>query len=190
MARERIVGFRVTDALHARLHEMATEKNTSISDVMRDIIMENLDMSYHYSQWEIHAWNLFNVNADQVRYAKTASKIPEQFFSILSKWSKDTKIKIIAHPQLVMIEFQRKDKSYVLQESKILPKIQVIQSIVDQLVEKLDKEADYETEGLCDRPIGGELPSTSKEQLDEPGTSVQESASGEGHPSVSDNNDL
>jgi hypothetical protein len=190
MAREKIVGFRVSDALHERLHEMAIERNTSISDVLRDILMDNLDMSYRYSHWEIHAWNLFNVNADQVKYAKSAAKIPEQFFSVLSKWSKDTKIRIIAHDQLVMIEFQRKDKIYVVQESKILPKIQIIQSIIDQLVEKIDKEVSDEAEGICDGSFRGELSPTSEEQLDESGISLSEGLGSEGHPSMSDTDDL
>lgn len=190
MAREKIVGFRVSDELYARLHEMALEKTTSISDVMRDIIIENLDMSYRYSQWEVHAWNLFNVNADQVAYAKRASKIPEQFFSIMSKWSKDTKIKVIAHTELVIVEFQYKGKMHLIQESKILPKIQIIQSIVDQLVDRIEKEVQLEAESICDRTFGGEIPSAGEKQQDKPGVSVQESVNRTGHTDMSDPNDL
>lgn len=190
MAREKIVGFRVSDELYDRLHEMSIEKNTSISDVLREIIMENLDMSYRYSQWEIHAWNLFNINADQLNYAKKVAKAPEQFFSVVSKWSKDTKIRVIAHPQLTMVEFQYKGKTYLIQEARILPKIQVIQSIVDQLEDKIEAEVQVEEKSICDGAIGGDIPPTGQKQPDEPGASVSESISSEGYTDMSDLDDL
>jgi len=190
MAKEKIVGFRVSEELFKRLHEMALEKNTSISDVLRDIILDNLDMSYRYSQWEVYAWNLFNVNADQLNYAKRVSKSPEQFFSIISKWSKDTKIRIIPHPQLVLIEFVYKDKIYLVQESCVLPKIQAIQSIVDQLVAKVEGEVLDATSSLCDGTAGGDIPTASKKQSDKLRIDMSESISSEGYTDLSDLDDL
>lgn len=185
MSKERIVGFRVSDVLYEKLHEKAMQQQTSISEILRGIVMDNLDLSFQYSQWEIHAWNLFNTNADQVKYALRASKMPEQFFSLMAKWSKDTKISIIAHPQLVLIDFNYKGKSYLIQESRILPKIQVIQSIVDQLQEQIAAEVEREAESLCNGAFGGNISSAGEKQSDESGSDLQESSGSEGHSSMS-----
>lgn len=190
MAKEKIVGFRVSEELFKRLHEMSLEKNTSVSDVLRDIILDNLDMSYQYSQWEVYAWNLFNVNADQLNYAKRVSKAPQQFFSIISKWSKDTKIRVIPHPNLILVEFVYKEKVYLIQESCVLPKIQAIQSIVDQLVSKIEGEVLDATSSLCDGTTGGDIPATSTKQPNESGTDMPESISSEGYTDMSDLDDL
>lgn len=185
MSKERIVGFRVSDVLYEKLHEKAMQQQTSISEILRGIVMDNLDLSFQYSQWEIHAWNLFNTNADQVKYALRASKMPEQFFSLMAKWSKDTKISIIAHPQLVLIDFNYKGKSYLIQESRILPKIQVIQSIVDQLQEQIAAEVEREAESLCNGAFGGNISSAGEKQSDKSRPNLQESSGGEGHSGMS-----
>jgi len=103
----------------------------------------------------------------------------------MAKWSKDTKISIIAHPQLVLIDFNYKGKSYLIQESRILPKIQVIQSIVDQLQEQIAAEVEREAESLCNGAFGGNISSAGEKQSDESGSDLQESSSSEGHSGVS-----
>ncbi len=190
MGAGRIIGFRVSEELYDRLHEMAIDKNTSISDVLRDLVINNIDMSYQFSQWEIIAWNLFNINADQLNYAKRAATVADQFFSIVSKWSKDTIIRVIPHPDLVMVEFKHKGKSYLIQESRILPKIQIIQGIVDTLGKQIEESflpgGENETQSVCNR-TDGESPGTADEkQPNEFGPSLSESFSSKGHPDVSD----
>jgi len=190
MSRGRIVGFRVSEELHSKLHDLAIEKGTTISDIVRDIVLNNLDLTYQYSQWEVHAWNYFNVNADQLAYAKKAAQVPEQFFSIISKWSKDVKIKVIPHPTSTLVEFVFKDKVYLISEERFLPKLQVIQSIVDQLVRKIEEDTINAAESLHNWPLGGDDFKAAPISQNEHGSSVSESVSGEGHTSMPNLDDL
>jgi hypothetical protein len=64
------------------------------------------------------------------------SETAEEFFSIISKWSKNIKIYIIPSTENVKIKFSRDNKDLIISEARILGKVKVIASII----EKLDSE--------------------------------------------------
>ena len=164
MGESQIIGVRFSLEFAERLKKMAKERSiggnkVTVSDLVRDIVINNLDFSYNFSQWEIEAWNLFNVNAHNIKFALHNSTTAEQFFSILTRWSKDTKIRVIPSPDMTMIEFTHKDRNYVLTQPRHIAKLQAIAEIVDELARQITVSALEGVENaqtsLCNGTIGG-----------------------------------
>jgi hypothetical protein len=130
------IGFKASESMVKKLDEVAKRKGVGRSELIRDLIRNNLDTTDDFSNWKVYAWNLFGINNDQLRYAMGTSETAEEFFSIISKWSKNIKIYIIPSTENVKIKFSRDNKDLIISEARILGKVKVIASII----EKLDSE--------------------------------------------------
>jgi metal-responsive CopG/Arc/MetJ family transcriptional regulator len=86
------IGFKASESMVKKLDEVAKRKGVGRSELIRDLIRNNLDTTDDFSNWKVYAWNLFGINNDQLRYAMGTSETAEEFFSIISKWSKNIKI--------------------------------------------------------------------------------------------------
>lgn len=164
MGESQIVGVRFSLEFVERLKQTAKERSlngnkVTVSDLIRDIVVNNIDFTYNFSQWEIEAWNLFNVNAHNIKFALNNSTTADQFFSILTRWSKDTKIRIIPNPDMTMIEFTHKDRNYVLTQPRHIAKIQAIAEIIDELARQITisalKGVDDAQTSICNGATGG-----------------------------------
>ncbi|HPJ76322.1 MAG TPA: hypothetical protein PLS36_05745 [Clostridia bacterium] len=134
------IGFRTSDKLQQLIEKAAKTRGLSVSTLCRDIIRDNLDTTMGYSNWKAIAWNLFNITADQLNYALNKATCPDDFFSIVSKWSKVTKIQIIPGKENVTLKFEHQGEAYIIREPRNMPKLVTIANIIELLDTKI-----YET---------------------------------------------
>jgi hypothetical protein len=128
------VGFRVNGDEHTAILKAAKlSPYRTLSDFIRKLVLENISLTELSDDWEIKAWNLFGINAEQLRYALTRSKSPEEFFSIVSRWPKFMKMRVSRTQEALVLSVSIEDSEITILESRDNTKVGVISKVVDQL---------------------------------------------------------
>jgi hypothetical protein len=132
------IGFRVTDDEHTAIVKAAKlSASRTLSDYIRKLVLENIPLTELSDDWEIKAWNLFGINAEQLRYALTRSKSPEEFFSIVSRWAKHIKMQVSRTQEALVLNVTLDTQVFTVLESRDNSKVGVIAGAVNKLDDSL-----------------------------------------------------
>jgi hypothetical protein len=128
------IGFRVSGDEHTAILKAAKlSPYRTLSDFIRKLVLENISLTELSDDWEIKAWNLFGINAEQLRYALTRSKSPEEFFSIVSRWPKFMKMRVSRTQEALVLTVSLEGEEITILESRDSSKVGIISRVVEQL---------------------------------------------------------
>lgn len=94
----------------------------------RDVIAENnLDHT-----WQTKFWGIFGIDADTYKYILRNSKNADEFFSILTRWSK-VRFNIIYDENKLKLKFFVGDKEQVISLGRDKDKIETIRLVTEKV---------------------------------------------------------
>lgn len=137
------MGFRMDSSLFERIELIAKENNMTKSDVVRAALRSYLQYDID-DQWQVTAWQLFDIDAHKVRYALDNSKSASEFFSLVKRWVKGMTLRIQPSTTNTIVNIETEVGEFTAQAPHNLPKVTIIAEIIKQIDQKLIELYDLE----------------------------------------------
>lgn len=130
------VGFRATTALDNALKKVAKKTKMSKSETIREACEKfvfDSAVNPERKEWKPVCWNFFGIDLHKINYALARAEAPEEFFSMISKWTK-VEMAIQAQAEKITIIIDRGSVSFSVAEPREGPK----EDIIAKLIVKMD----------------------------------------------------
>lgn len=139
----KFLGVRIPEALYNALGETAQAGFVTKTDIVKTALERYLNYEID-EDWQIAAWNLFDIDAHKLKYALSYSSSAAEFFSLVSKWAKGMKLRVKEARVETVIEVATANRTFIVKEGNEKPKIAIISSITKQidsaLIELFDED--------------------------------------------------
>lgn len=136
------------------------QTNGNISQLIIKILSQNLEIKPVNTghDWEVIAWNLFNITAPQLNYALSSSREAHDFFSSMSKYARNFSLLISINPETLLLTITSTTMSFTVQGRRSLTKIELIADLVTKIDHELQSHisASIESTPMID-PIADEV---------------------------------
>jgi hypothetical protein len=132
------IAFRVSQTLFDKVQETAKKRGIKTSDLLRETIEENMRSSAT-EDWEVVAWNIFEISADQFKYAFRNARSCEEFFSSIGKWAKRLNLKIYRFQGQIGLSINYQGKPIHIYRPQELPKIENIAGFINELDKRIQE---------------------------------------------------
>lgn len=137
------IGFRLEEDLLDRMKLLAKENNMTMSDIVRSAIRSYLQYDLE-DQWQVIAWQLFDIDAHKVRYALDNSKSAAEFFSFVKRWVKGMTLKIHPSPTYTIVSINTEAGEFTVQAPHTIPKVAAVADIIKQIDQKMIEAYDLD----------------------------------------------
>lgn len=147
------IGFRATMALDNALKKVADKNGMSKSETIREACEKfvfDSAVNPERKEWKPICWNFFGIDLHKINYALARAEAPEEFFSLISKWSK---VDIAIQPTREKITLMIDKGSVSL--SVTIPRDWPKEETIERLVVLLDEE--YMTKTIDDFEVEEEI---------------------------------
>jgi hypothetical protein len=132
------IGFRASDALSNAIDTLAKFNRRNKSDIIREAmeqyIFENTIIEED-QDWKPVAWNFFDIDFHKINYALSRSNSPEEFFSMISKWTK-YQMRVRVDKENLTVLISKGDIDIVAVE----PRKQFKERVITNMVFNLEKQ--------------------------------------------------
>ncbi len=130
------IGIRISATLEQKINEAVKARGTDKSELIRSILEDNLQI-HPTEDWEVIAWNLFTISADQFKYAFRNARTTEEFFSSVGKWAKHLQLKVFHMGDDIGVSIKYSEKMVTVRQPRNLPKVEGISKMVRSLDQAL-----------------------------------------------------
>jgi hypothetical protein len=131
-----IIGIRVPFHLKDQVEKVAQQSNKTVSEFLRELIESNLK-PMETEDWEVIAWNLFKMSPDQISYALSHSRSPEEFFASVGHKAPHLELRVSRSQDEATVSIIYDGTVIADTYSRELPKLEAIGIVIKNIDYKL-----------------------------------------------------